>query len=96
MDAAKDGFYEVLSEQQILITNHASQLPTQLMDRLEEETMKDTIESIVVQPMKRNEEILGFVGFDDDYSRQWMPEEILLLHNLCLMMLIKLNTLEKN
>ncbi|MDL2218774.1 EAL domain-containing protein [Ruminococcaceae bacterium OttesenSCG-928-O06] len=92
MDAATDGFYKVLVENNILIATDESQLPPNLLQRLAGGAQHGAIQAMVVMPMRRGEEVLGFVGFDDDHARAWQPEEIIMLHNLCLFTLIVMNT----
>lgn len=42
------------------------------------------IKAVAVIPLWEDETLLGFVGFSDClYNRDWRPEEVLMLHNLC-------------
>lgn len=86
-----DEFFDALRLQEIVIMKGGAELPWDMMCRLESGGMPDSVYSLIAMPLKRNGELIGFVGFDDDASREWMPEEILLLHNLCLLVLIRLN-----
>ncbi|MDL2233675.1 EAL domain-containing protein [Ruminococcaceae bacterium OttesenSCG-928-L11] len=88
VDGSTDGFYDLLCENEIIIATNASQLPRNLRERLEQGNKQDTIQSIVAMPMKQHGEILGFVGFDCGSERRWVPEELIILHNLCLFCLI--------
>ncbi|MDL2217302.1 EAL domain-containing protein [Christensenellaceae bacterium OttesenSCG-928-M15] len=89
MDSSQDGFDEVLREQRLVITTSEQQLPEELKRRLKMGNQSSTVQSTIVMPMKRRDEVIGFVGFDDDCVREWKPEEILVLHNLCLLMMVK-------
>lgn len=91
VDGAKDDFFQMLCDEQFIITTHESQLPQDMRGRLESGGQPSSIQSLAVHPIKRKGEILGFVGFDDDEPREWMPEEMLILHNLCLLVLITLD-----
>ncbi|MDL2253462.1 EAL domain-containing protein [Ruminococcaceae bacterium OttesenSCG-928-I18] len=88
VDGVLDGFYEVLCENEVVMASNAEQLPQNLRERLEGGDQQGSIQSLVVMPMKQHERILGFVGFDDQVCRDWMPEELIILHNLCLLCLI--------
>lgn len=44
------------------------------------------VQSFVVLPMWDKEQLIGVVGFDDYRRREWSPEEIILLWNLCMIM----------
>ncbi|MDL2234288.1 EAL domain-containing protein, partial [Ruminococcaceae bacterium OttesenSCG-928-L11] len=88
IDGSRDGFYDVLLAHEVVIAGRAGQLPVGLQDRLREGQQPEAVQSIVVTPMKQKDEIIGFVGFDDDVDRDWTPEELLILHNLCLLCLI--------
>lgn len=89
-DATEDKFYDILRENEIVIAHNYNQLPSNLRRMLEEGGQKDSIQSIVVLPMNHKGEIRGFVGFDDSIERDWVPEEIIILHNLCIIALLVL------
>lgn len=44
------------------------------------------IKAIAVLPMLDDGELAGFVGFDSDRHREWLPEEVTLMRNLCMVM----------
>ncbi|MGD9559041.1 MAG: EAL domain-containing protein [Oscillospiraceae bacterium] len=96
VDGALDGFYEALCESEMLIATNAQQLPGNLHERLAAARQPGSVQSMAVMPMKRQGEIVGFVGFDDNNERDWMPEELIMLHNLCLLCLIILAKGENN
>ena len=91
VDTAGDGFYQTLCEEPFLITNGEDRLPANMRRLLAKAGQQQPVQALAVQPMHRKGQILGFVGFDDNQQREWLPEEMLLLHNLCLLVLIKLN-----
>lgn len=88
VDARRDGFYDVLLENEIVIAQNAEQLPENLKERLKQGAQEASIQAMVVMPMQRHGDILGFVGFDDCNARKWLPEEMIILHNLCLFCLV--------
>lgn len=88
VDGALDGFYEILCDNEIVLTNNSAQLPENLQQRLQQGDQSESIQSLLVLPLKRSNEILGFVGFDDSVSREWMPEVMIILHSVCLLVLI--------
>lgn len=88
VDGRLDGFYDVLNENEVVIATNETQLPANLKARLADGQQAESVQSMVVMPMKQRGEILGFVGFDDMADRDWMPEELIILHNLCLLCLI--------
>ncbi|MDL2295097.1 EAL domain-containing protein, partial [Ruminococcaceae bacterium OttesenSCG-928-D13] len=88
VDVAVDGFYDMLLENEMVIATMEPQLPVNLRGRLDSASRHGTIQSILAMPMRQRGEILGYVGYDDSSARDWMPEEMILLHNLCLFCLI--------
>lgn len=44
------------------------------------------IASIAVLPLRAGGEVIGYIGFDENHTRDWLPEEIIMLWNLCMMM----------
>ncbi|MDL2294638.1 EAL domain-containing protein [Ruminococcaceae bacterium OttesenSCG-928-D13] len=90
VDGQADDFYRVLCDNEVVIARMPEELPSNLHARLEAGMQKGAIQSMVVTPMKQQGEILGFVGLDDNTIRDWMPEELIILHNLCLFCLIML------
>ncbi|MDL2288692.1 EAL domain-containing protein [Oscillospiraceae bacterium OttesenSCG-928-F05] len=92
VDGAADGFYDVLVKNKVFMTTTEAQLPENLKHRLEAGDQGKSIQSLVVMPLVRKDDVIGFVGFDDDRPREWTPEEMILLHNLCLLVLIALNS----
>lgn len=73
----------------MLISGDISRLPPDLYAVLK---IQD-INSIAMIPMWSNEELIGFVGFDDFRLHKWLPEEIIILKNLGMFMA---NRLEKD
>lgn len=51
----------------------------EFMDRLE-------AKSAALLPMWQGDELVGIVGFDDAERRDWLPETVIVLWNLCLLM----------
>ncbi|MGF6375277.1 diguanylate cyclase (GGDEF)-like protein [Clostridiales Family XIII bacterium PM5-7] len=92
MDGATDGFLNLLRMQDVVFATKEQQLPDNLVKRLEESGHRGEVQSIVAMPMKQNGEILGFVGYDSVYERTWLPEELIILHNICLLCLIALRS----
>lgn len=90
VDASMDSFYDMLCENEVMVASNISQLPPDLLERLKAGGQPYSVQSMVVMPMKQRGEVFGFVGFDDHVDRDWMPEELIILHNLCLLCLIKL------
>ena len=91
VDSASDGFYDILTHNSVYIMTNKTQLPQNLSERLQLSGHEDTVESLVIVPLSRDDHVIGYEGFDDSVSRQWTPEEMILLHNLCLLVLIVLN-----
>lgn len=94
VNLANDGFDQILRSQQMVITGSTQQLPRQMVDRLTEESDTPMLQSMILLPLKHKGDVMGFVGFDDNRQREWQPEEILILHNLGALLLIKLSTSE--
>ncbi|MDL2253876.1 EAL domain-containing protein [Ruminococcaceae bacterium OttesenSCG-928-I18] len=90
MDGSTDGFYQVLQENEVVMVTKEVQLPDNLKERLDDAGRRGAIQSIVSMPMKQRGEILGFAGYDSSSERVWLPEELIILHNLCLLCLIVL------
>ncbi len=88
VDGHADGFYDILCENEVVIARTPIDLPCNLKHRLEVGRQAESIQSMIVTPMKQRGEILGFVGMDDNSVRDWMPEELIIMHNLCLFCLI--------
>ncbi|MDL2220466.1 EAL domain-containing protein [Eubacteriales bacterium OttesenSCG-928-N14] len=88
MDGHTDRFYDILCENEVVIARTYGELPANLLQRLEDGQQSNSIEAMVVMPIKQYNKILGFVGFDDSCARNWVPEELIILHNLCLFCLI--------
>lgn len=88
IDVNLDGFYDALLESEVVLASSEKLLPSGLRARLETAHQQGTVRSLVAMPMKRHGEILGFVGFDHSANRDWMPEELIILHSLCLLCLI--------
>lgn len=63
-----------------------------LADNIYQLLASQNIRAIVVLPLWDQERLMGFVGFDDcEHYRDWRPEEILMLHNLCAIITTTLN-----
>ncbi len=45
-----------------------------------------TAKAVAMLPMWQGDDLVGFVGLDDAERRDWMPETIIVLWNLCLLM----------
>lgn len=91
IDGAEDGFYDILVKNKVYITTSEAQVIDNLKERLDIAGQEGAVQSMVVVPLNRDEQVIGFVGFDDSRPRHWTPEEVILLHNLCLLVLIVLN-----
>ncbi|MDL2254642.1 EAL domain-containing protein, partial [Ruminococcaceae bacterium OttesenSCG-928-I18] len=87
MDASLDGFYHLLQKKEVVLATEEAHLPENLRGRLNEVNKHDEVKSIVAMPMKKRGEILGFVGYDSLTERSWLPEELIVLHNICLLCL---------
>lgn len=85
VDASADGFYQALQRNGVVMVTREMRLPKNLRKRLADAGRDGAVQSILAMPMKRRGEIIGFVGFDDPAERIWLPEELLFLHNLCLL-----------
>jgi diguanylate cyclase (GGDEF)-like protein/PAS domain S-box-containing protein len=57
------------------------QLPYEIHDTLAE----FGIGSIAIMPIRNGDDIDGFIGFFDANQREWSPDEIIMLWNLCIM-----------
>ncbi|MDL2294642.1 EAL domain-containing protein [Ruminococcaceae bacterium OttesenSCG-928-D13] len=90
MDGTIDGFYQAIQENEVLMVTKETQLPSNLKGRLDDAGKRGSVQSIVAMPMRQRGEILGFVGYDSSSERVWMPEELIILNNLCLLCLIVL------
>lgn len=90
VDISADDFYTLLKENRLVVAATRGELPQDMVERLEKSGQAHSIQSLLVLPMNRHGETIGFVGFDDDKSRDWTPEEVIMLHNVCLLILMVL------
>ena len=71
-----------LLEDRMIVASNVTLLPGDIRAVLEAQHIR----AVAVLPMLDGEELIGFVGFDDSRFREWLPEEIALLGNLCMVM----------
>ncbi|NLW78079.1 MAG: EAL domain-containing protein [Ruminococcaceae bacterium] len=79
---------EQFTENGMVVTSDVARLPDLLRGHLEELGFK----SAAILPMVVDGETIGFVGFGNQRYREWLPEEIMLIRNLCLVMGESTNT----
>lgn len=80
--AVSPSWLPALLEDQMIVASDLTLLPGDIRALLEPQHIR----AVAVLPMMDGEELIGFVGFDDSRFREWLPEEIALLSNLCMVM----------
>lgn len=78
----------MLTRSGIVRAANIADLPEDIYEAL----VPQSIKAVVVLPLWDKERMMGFVGFDDcERYRDWRPEEVLMLHNLCAIITATLN-----
>ncbi|WRS28254.1 EAL domain-containing protein [Oscillospiraceae bacterium MB08-C2-2] len=72
---------DVLKTDKMILVPDRAYLPNEIQETL----IEPTSQSFLVIGLFHEDEVIGFVGFDDClHSRGWLPEEVSMLYNLCL------------
>lgn len=95
IDMSLDGIYERLLNQDFIIANEPSHLPTHLFSLLKENGIANSIKSLIAAPIISKGELIGCIGFDDNTRREWATEELLITHFLRLLALLVLGEEDK-
>lgn len=93
IDELAPSWMPLLEQNGMIVSSDISNLPGDIYASLREQDIR----SVAVLPMQDGEEIIGFLGFDDQRFREWLPEEIAMLRSLALIMAstIKRDTLQR-
>lgn len=75
-------WWQLLEQDGIIIAADRAILPVSIQDTLS----RQKTSAIAVMPLFDEETMIGYAGFDCKGKREWLPEEILLLRNLCAIM----------
>lgn len=87
VDFAQLGIYDSLLSEEFLISNMFAGLSQP--KRKDDAAEKD--QTLLIAPITRKGILVGCVGFEDNADRKWRSEEVLILHNICLLVLIALS-----
>ncbi len=77
---------QAFREDGMLITSDIAELPPPLFELLR----KHDVKSLVMLPMWQKDDLVGFLGFNDIKVRDWSPESIIMLWNVCMMLAEKI------
>ena len=75
--------FEALTRDKMLVSSDTSKLPESLREMLDFQGIR----AIVILPMFDEGELAGFVGCDDHRYREWSPDAVIMLWNLCAVMI---------
>jgi GAF domain-containing protein len=85
-----ESWVAALSKDGMILSSDIADLP----EDSHAELARQGIKSVLVIPLWDGGEISGFAGFDDCANyRNWRPEEVFMLHNLCLSIAVVMNML---
>ncbi|MDL2314509.1 EAL domain-containing protein, partial [Desulfovibrio sp. OttesenSCG-928-C14] len=79
--ATAPGLLRLFERDGMAVASNVGKLPQDLYGLM----LAQEIRSVALMPMRRNDELLGFIGFDDYRPHEWIPEEIIMLWNLAML-----------